>query len=86
MANSATIQVRVDKNTKRRAKKILKTWDIGMSEAIKIYLRQIILKKGIPFDLRIPNEVTAKSMAKTEAGEDLHEVKNVDELFRELDR
>jgi len=86
MANTATIQVRVDQNTKQKVVKILKTWDIDMSEAIKMYLKQIILNKGIPFDLRIPNKATAKSMVKTEAGKDLHEVKNIDELFKELER
>lgn len=86
MANTATIQVRIDQNTKQKAIKILNTLNIDMSEAIKMYLKQIILNKGIPFDLRIPNKVTAKSMVKTEAGKDLHEVKNVDELFKEIDR
>jgi DNA-damage-inducible protein J len=86
MANTATIQVRIDQNTKQKAIKILNTLNIDMSEAIKMYLGQIILNKGIPFDLRIPNRQTAKGMVKTEAGKDLHEVKNINELFKELER
>ena len=86
MANTATIQVRIDQSTKQKAVKILNALNIDMSEAIKMYVTQIILNKGIPFDLRIPNKLTTKSMANTKAGKDLHEVKDVDELFGELDR
>jgi DNA-damage-inducible protein J len=86
MANTATIQVRIDQGTKNKAVKILNTLNIDMSEAIKMYLKQIILNNGIPFNLRIPNKVTAKGMVKTENGKDLHEVKNINELFEELER
>jgi transcriptional regulator with XRE-family HTH domain len=41
---------------------------------------------ALPFELHIPNKLTARTMAKAEAGRDLHEVSDVDELFRELDR
>jgi transcriptional regulator with XRE-family HTH domain len=40
----------------------------------------------LPFELHIPNKLTARTMAKVDAGRDLHEVSDVDELFRELDR
>ncbi len=86
MANTATIQVRIDHNTKQKAIKILNTLNIDMSEAIKMYLKQIILNNGIPFNLRIPNKVTARGMVKTENGKDLHEVRSIDELFEELER
>ncbi len=40
----------------------------------------------LPFELHIPNKLTTRTMAKVDAGRDLHEVSDVDELFRELDR
>ncbi|MBN1787441.1 MAG: type II toxin-antitoxin system RelB/DinJ family antitoxin [Sedimentisphaerales bacterium] len=72
-------------DTKQKVVKILNALHIDMSEAIKMYLKQIILNRGIPFELKIPNELTAKTIAKAEANQDLHEVADVDELFRELD-
>ena len=39
----------------------------------------------IPFELKIPNEVTAKTLKGSEDGNDLHTVNSVDELFKELD-
>jgi len=85
MANSTTIQARIDSDTKEKAKVILDTLGLSMSEAICIYLRQIVLLREIPFKIKIPNDVTLSAVEKLEAGKDVHEVSNVEELFEELD-
>jgi len=84
MANSTTIQARIDVNTKKQVKGILDALGISMSEALSMYIRQIILHRGIPFELKIPNELTAKTLRDSEAGKGLHKVDSVDELFQEL--
>ena len=85
MAKTATIQTRVDPEVKHNAQMILKKLNISMSEAISMYLSQITLHKGIPFELKIPNEVTAKTLENSENGDELHKVDSIDELFQELD-
>ncbi len=85
MAKTATIQTRVDPKIKKRAQNILNTLNISMSEAISMYLSQITLHKGIPFEIKIPNRITAQTLKKSEEGKELHKVANVDELFEELD-
>lgn len=85
MAKTATIQTRVDPIVKKNAQMILKKLNISMSEAISMYLSQITLHNGIPFELKIPNEVTAKTLKDAEAGKNVHKVDSVDELFEELD-
>ena len=85
MAKTANIQARIDPETKTKAQKILNTLNISMSEAISMYLTQIALHKGIPFDIRIPNEVTIATLQKSEEGKELNEVSSVDKLFQELD-
>ena len=85
MAKTAIIQTRVDPKTKENAQMILKKLNISMSEAISMYLSQITLHNGIPFELKIPNEVTAKTLRDAENGNNLHKVESVDELFQELD-
>lgn len=57
-----------------------------MSEAISLYLTQVALHRRIPFDIRIPNELTAETLRKSEEGMELNEVGSVDELFEELNR
>lgn len=65
MAKTTTIQARIDPKVKKRAKSILDKLNITMSEAISMFLTQITLNKGIPFDIKIPNELTAQTLHKT---------------------
>ena len=85
MAKTAIIQTRVDPAVKHNAQIILRKLNISMSEAISIYLSQITLHNGIPFEIKLPNEVTAKVLTESEKGNELHKVDSVDELFQELD-
>ncbi len=85
MSKTTTIQARINPEIKTQAQKILNSLHISMSEAISIYLTQIALHKGIPFEIKIPNEQTVKTIKKSENGKEFHKVKSVDELFRELD-
>jgi len=85
MAKTAVIQARIDPEVKNKAQSVLSKLNITMSEAISMFLTQVTLNKGIPFDIRIPNEVTAKTLNDSVNGKELHQVSDVDELFRELD-
>ena len=85
MAKTAIIQTRVDPVLKNNAQIILKKLNISMSEAISMYLSQITLHNGIPFEIKIPNEVTAKTLKDAENGKNIHSVDSVDALFQELD-
>lgn len=80
----ATIQTRVDPAIKNDAQIILIKLNISMSEAISMYLTQITLHNGIPFEIKLPNDVTAKVLKDSEKGNDLHHVDSVDDLFEEL--
>jgi DNA-damage-inducible protein J len=53
-----------------------------MSEAISLYLSQIALHKGIPFEIKLSNELTTKILKDSENGVGLHQVDSVDELFK----
>jgi len=55
------IQIRIDEETKKSAKKILDKLGVDMSSAIKIYLKQIIINKGIPFKLVTENGLTPEN-------------------------
>lgn len=85
MPKTAIIQTRIDKNTKAQVQAILAALDISMSQAISMFLRQIVIHRGIPFELKIPNALTSKTLQQVEAGRKLRRVSNVNKLFRELD-
>jgi DNA-damage-inducible protein J len=83
--SAATIQVRIDEETKKQAQTVLGALHISMSEAVKLFLRQVVLQKGIPFEVKIPNDLTAKTLKEAEQGKNLHTASSVDELFEELE-
>ncbi len=85
MTRTATIQARIDPEVKKKAQVILNQLNITMSEAISLYLTQVTLQKGIPFEIKIPNALTAKTLRKSEENMELHSVNSVDELMQELE-
>ena len=85
MPRTATIQARIDPEVKKDAQAILNKLNISMSEAISLYLTQVALQKGIPFEIKIPNELTAETLKKSENDDEIHSVDSVDDLFQELD-
>ncbi len=60
--NTSTINTRVNKEVKEKATKVLDKLGLTMSQAITLYLNQIILTNGIPFELHVPTEKTRKAM------------------------
>ncbi len=56
MSKNAYINVRVHEETKTEVDQILDSLGINMSTAIDLYLNQIKLKKGLPFDVKIPKK------------------------------
>ena len=45
------VHARVQSNVKEESEKVLSVIGITLSQAIDLFLRQVILKKGIPFKL-----------------------------------
>ena len=54
MANTTAVYARIDTGLKNDAERILSQLGISPSSAIQMLYSQIILCKGMPFDLRLP--------------------------------
>lgn len=55
MENTSAVYARIDTNLKDSAEEILSQLGISPSSAIQMLYSQIILKKGMPFDLCLPS-------------------------------
>lgn len=89
----STIQIRIDDKTKKSAKKIFDELGLDMSSAIKYYLRQVVIRKGIPFTLVTENGLTIEEeeailKASNEAanGKNITRTKNWQETKAYLDK
>lgn len=80
MANTTAVYARIDTGLKNNAESILAQLGITPSNAIQMFYSQIILRKGLPFDLRLPasRPVTIAGMSRAEIDAELQ--KGVDSL------
>jgi len=62
--NDSTIQLRVDKKTKEKAKSVLNEIGLDFYSAIKIFLKRVIATESIPFEIRTENGFTIKQEEK----------------------
>ena len=59
--NSEQLQIRIDATTKKEVKKILDNLGLDMSSAVKLFFRQVINTKNIPFEIRGENGLTLRN-------------------------
>ena len=56
MAKSASVYARIDPVLKEQAESILSALGNPTSNAIDMFFKQIVLKKGLPFEVKLPYE------------------------------
>ena len=54
MARTANVFARVEPDVKEQAEQVLNQLGIPISNAIGMFLRQIVLQRGIPFEMKLP--------------------------------
>ena len=86
MSKTDTIHMRIEPEIKASADSILSRLGLSTSEAINIFLNQVILNDGLPFEVKIPalNETTLQAMHEAESDINLRKFNNADDMFRAL--
>ena len=54
MARTSNVFARVEPEVKEQAEQVLEQLGIPMSNAIGMFLRQVVLQRGIPFEMKLP--------------------------------
>lgn len=84
MNKSAMIRARVDPNLKDEVENIFGQLGLSATQAITLFYQQVKLNRGLPFDVRIPNAVTQRTFADTDAGENIIRCENAQDMFAQL--
>jgi DNA-damage-inducible protein J len=93
MEKMSTINIRVNAKDKEQATNILKDLGLNMSTAINIFIKQIIKRDGLPFEISNP-EPTEELLEALEEGKKIEEeikagkrtgYRNVKELIEALE-
>ncbi len=84
MAKTAMIRARTEPALKTQVENILNRLGLTSTEAINLFYKQIKLRKGLPFDVKIPNKTTLKTMKDTDEGKNLTTYESLDDFFKEI--
>jgi DNA-damage-inducible protein J len=85
MAND-TVQIRVTRELKEQAESVFKAMGLKTSEAIRLFLQQVVNSGGLPFQptAKQPNAETLEAMEEIANGGG-ERFKNTDDLFKSWD-
>lgn len=92
---SANLYARIEPDVKEKAESILAALGIPASNAINIFYKQIILQRGLPFEVKMPpaKPVNINTLSETEFNEELEKgyadmqagrTKNAKEAFADI--
>lgn len=84
MTKTATVRARVEPRLKDEAERVFRELGLSTTQAITIFYRQVELRKGLPFDVAIPNEITHRTFEDTDAGRNFIICDNADDMFEKL--
>jgi len=68
---------------KKKAQEIFKQYGMGLSDAFNIFLTQSVMEKGIPFQIKIPNDETAKVIKEARESKNMTKI-SLDDLKKEM--
>ena len=82
VARTSSIYARVEPELKEQAELVLDQLGIPMSNAVSMFLRQVVLQRGIPFDMKLPQSqpLAYGSLTKEQFDAEINKgIKSIDE-------
>src|SRR5271154_3941592 len=84
MSKTATIRTRIEPGLKSEVESILAHLGLTASETVHLLYRQIKLQRGLPFDVRIPNALTTRTLNASKTGKNVKRFGGKKERFADL--
>lgn len=84
LSQKSRTNVYLDTATKEKAQEIFKTYGLGLSEAFNIFLSQSVIERGIPFQIKIPNDETLQALKDARNSKNMESV-TFEQLKDEMD-
>lgn len=81
---TAQVRARIDPAVKEQAEGILEELGLNPSAAISTFYSQIVLRRGLPFLVEVPNEITIAAIEEARSGQDQIEAADLKELLTQL--
>ncbi|MBU4067658.1 MAG: type II toxin-antitoxin system RelB/DinJ family antitoxin [Proteobacteria bacterium] len=84
MPKISTVRARIEPELKAEVEKLFKQLGLSTTEAINLFYRQIKMRKGLPFNVVIPNKTTEKVFKETDVKRNLIRCDGADDMFKKL--
>ena len=84
MPKTAVISARIDPELKRDAEEVFKELGLTATQAITLFYKQVELECGLPFAVRVPNDVTMEALEQARTRQELETFNTLDDLFDDL--
>ena len=84
MNKTSTVRARIEPDLKNKAEQVFRDLGLTTTQAITLFYKQVELRKGLPFDVVIPNENTRRTFSDTDAGRDLIVCEDAEDMFSKL--
>ncbi len=84
MRKSAMVSARMEPELKENAEKVFQKLGISLTQAITIFYKQVEVRNGLPFDVVIPTNETARTFEATDAGKDFVVCQDANDMFENL--
>ncbi len=81
MSQTAVVHARIDAATKNATEEILNAIGMTPTEAIRLFYRQIALRKQFPVELHLPNRLTASTLDKSDQDKGVERFNNLHALY-----
>lgn len=77
------VRTRIEEGLKKDASQVLAACGLTISEALRLFLRQVVATQGLPFEIRVPSESMTRSLA--QAHDIRRQFDSIDEMLGDLD-
>jgi DNA-damage-inducible protein J len=71
MARTVMVRARSGGRLKAEAEAVLEKLGLNASDAIRLFYRQVTMRKGFPFDVAIPDATTRRALREADEGRNL---------------
>jgi DNA-damage-inducible protein J len=87
-AKTSMIHIRVDDDIKEQATQALSTMGLSVSDAVRLFLRRVVIDQAFPLELKVPNSETRAAMEESRAMMATRRARfaSADELFADLEK
>ncbi len=84
MPKTAVISARIDPKLKHSAEKVFNELGLTTTQAITLFYKQVELERGLPFAVRVPNDVTVEALQQARTRQELESFNTFDDLFKAM--